>query len=237
MSERLTSGTESGSWPTPNTQDCEAAGSSKHPMLTHAARMGRTVKADGSGDMWPTPAASEGGSNGNAPGENGPRRPSLEGAARLWPTATAMDCIGSGSAGYSTESGRRPGTTLTDAANGLWVTPTTRDWKGSSAAQGTRGTPENPVGVNLPTQVHRVDGPPVPESRSTDGKPPDWGTPTAHDRTHTPRPVHHGTQLANQVRGQLNPAWVAQLQGLPDGWLDLDPAEVEALFGARNSKR
>jgi hypothetical protein len=26
-----------------------------------------------------------------------------------------------------------------------------------------------------------------------------WATPTAHPRTHTPRPVHHGMQLANQV--------------------------------------
>jgi hypothetical protein len=26
-----------------------------------------------------------------------------------------------------------------------------------------------------------------------------WGTPTAHERTHTPRDVHHGVQLANQA--------------------------------------
>lgn len=37
-------------------------------------------------------------------------------AARLWPTATTGDANGSGSAGYSTESGRSEGTTLTDAA-------------------------------------------------------------------------------------------------------------------------
>ena len=41
----------------------------------------------------------------------------LAGAVLLWPTSTAMDSRASGAAGYSTESGRHPGTTLTDAAN------------------------------------------------------------------------------------------------------------------------
>jgi len=37
----------------------------------------------------------------------------------LWPTPTAMDSIGSGAAGYSTDSGRHTGLTLTDAVR-LW---------------------------------------------------------------------------------------------------------------------
>jgi len=28
--------------------------------------------------------------------------------------------------------------------------------------------------------------------------------------------------LAIRYQGQLNPAWVAQLMGFPEGWLDLD---------------
>ena len=33
-----------------------------------------------------------------------------------------------------------------------------------------------------------------------------WGTPTAHPRTHTPRQVHHGKQLANQVAQLMSSA-------------------------------
>ena len=49
-----------------------------------------------------------------------------------------------------------------------------------------------------------------------------WPTPTSHPRTHSPRPVHHGKQLANEVGGQLNPDWVEWLMGLPLGWTRLD---------------
>jgi len=46
-----------------------------------------------------------------------------EAASRfLWPTATSGDAGSFGAAGYSTESGRHSGTTLTDAAK-LWPTP------------------------------------------------------------------------------------------------------------------
>ncbi len=45
-----------------------------------------------------------------------------------------------------------------------------------------------------------------------------WATPTAHPRTHTPRKVDHGEQLANQVGGSLNPTWVELLMGFPAGW-------------------
>ncbi len=40
-----------------------------------------------------------------------------------WPTPTAQDSASSGAAGYSTESGRHSGTTLTDAAVRQWPTP------------------------------------------------------------------------------------------------------------------
>jgi hypothetical protein len=80
------------------------------------------------GQLWPTPDASaandgedvagwearrerekEKGQNGNGFGTP------LAMAVRTWPTPTAGDSQDSGSAGYSTESGRHSGTTLTDA--------------------------------------------------------------------------------------------------------------------------
>lgn len=44
----------------------------------------------------------------------------------LWPTVTAQDSRGSGSADYSTESGRHSGTTLSDATK-VWPSPTGYD--------------------------------------------------------------------------------------------------------------
>lgn len=43
-------------------------------------------------------------------------------AVRTWPTATSTDHKASGAVGYSTESGRHSGTTLTDAAVRYWPT-------------------------------------------------------------------------------------------------------------------
>ena len=44
---------------------------------------------------------------------------------RMFPTPTAGDAKMSGAAGYSTESGRHSGTTLTDAVLRMWPTPKT----------------------------------------------------------------------------------------------------------------
>jgi hypothetical protein len=49
-----------------------------------------------------------------------------------WPTPTRQDQASSGAAGYSTESGRHSGTTLTHAARMTgWATPQAQDWKGA----------------------------------------------------------------------------------------------------------
>jgi hypothetical protein len=65
------------------------------------------------------------------------------------------------------------------------------------------------------------------------------GTPTAHPRTHTPRPVHPvkgGKQLANQVGGRLNPEWVEHLMGYPIGWTHIDSADL-AMPSSRKSRK
>lgn len=63
-----------------------------------------------------------------------------------WPTPTAGDAKASGAAGYSTESGRHAGTTLTDAVNGMWATPVASDEKGPTGAGRTsrRKSPQVP---------------------------------------------------------------------------------------------
>lgn len=171
----------------------------------------------------------------------------LAGSVKLWPTATAGDAKASGAAGYSTESGRHSGTTLTDAAvRGLWPTP--------------HGMQVECAGLA------------VPESHSTPGKPQDWPTPNAADaiggkgprigmsntgrmpdgskatvnlraaivlkdaefldrfatsiRDEIHRANRHGAPDSHgkaPIRGSLNPRWVAQLMGFPVDWLDSHP--------------
>jgi hypothetical protein len=62
----------------------------------------------------------------------------------------------------------------------------------------------------------------------------EWATPTAHPRTHTPRQVHHGEQLANQIGGPLNPRWVEWLMGFPVGWTSSDALVTPSSRRSRN---
>lgn len=97
------------------------------------------------------------------------------------------------------------------------------------------------------------DGPPDPASPSTSGKPRDWCTPVAQPANGTPEDflrrkresVARGnsmgiciSDLNMQVqqaegKGSLNPAWVSQLQGFPDGWLDLPDEVLSRLLETR----
>jgi hypothetical protein len=79
-----------------------------------------------------------------------------------------------------TTSGRRTG----GSESGSWPTATVQDCHGH--AQLSRDpTPGQTGGTTLPGAVIDAEGL--------------WATATAHPRTHSPRPVHHGEQLANQV--------------------------------------
>ena len=100
-------------------------------------------------------------------------------AVRLWPTPTTQDSAASGSAGYSTESGRHAGTTLTDAtARRVWATP--RNNTGPSTDHqhlSIDGQVRTATGKLNPTWVCALmgfpmdwfDGLPDPEPRNTTG--------------------------------------------------------------------
>jgi hypothetical protein len=94
---------------------------------------------------------------------------------------------------------------LATAVRRRWPTPTARDWKDGSYC------PNVPINGLLGRAV--------------------WATPTAHPRTHPPRKVDHGEQLANQVGGALNPTWVEWLMGFPLGWTDCGDS------GTRSSRK
>ena len=112
---------------------------------------------------WPTPSATPYGHQ-QSPSPGTAVRPSLQTLAASWPTPTATDAKGSGSAGYSTASGRHSGVTLTDAAVRQWPTPRASDGaKGGpnqTAARDERdnrgsGTPHGRHSDSLPVQVRR----------------------------------------------------------------------------------
>jgi hypothetical protein len=69
---------------------------------------------------------------------------------RMWPTLTAGDSKASGSASYSTESGRHSGTTLTDAVVRL-PTPNATDYKGPSTRSQGKERPRSDD--DLPTRI------------------------------------------------------------------------------------
>lgn len=155
-------------------------------------------------------------------------RPTAETAysLSLWPTATATDSKASGAAGYSTDSGRHSGTTLTDAAVRLaeWPTPTAQVYGNN------RGGAAGRVG-------------PVRHSLDSLGR--QWATPTARDwrsEVATQSPAHspplgrqvlqtptdgaNGSPEAAPPR-QLCVRFVELLMGFPIGWSDSGPIDSE----------
>ncbi len=148
----------------------------------------------------------------------------------FWPTATAGDAANAANdtAGRTEESRERnhSGETLVDAVK-LWQTPQTPAG-GGKIRGGGRGDE-----ALLPGQAELWATPSA--SVANDGEGPEtflaraeelkakgingngagmpltvqsglWATPTSHERTHTPRPVDHGEQLANQVDLWMTPA-------------------------------
>lgn len=146
-------------------------------------------------------------------------RPTAEIASGLWPTATSLAPAKDG----NNEAGNSAGlVAIRKIAMSAWPTPTSRDHKD---------------GVYCPNvKISGLLGRAV------------WATPTAHERTHTPRRVHHGEQLANQAAGlppngwpaemgkpgALNPAFVCWLMGFPPEWESCAPT---AMPSSRKSRR
>ena len=100
---------------------------------------------------------------------------------------------------------------------GNWPTPTTRDHK-DGTAQSCQNVPVNGL---LGRAVHSTPGKPLAS----------WKTPHGMAGVDATGKQGAGGEFDKQVRqtegvlgkkssAKLNPEWVRQLQGLPDGWLD-----------------
>jgi hypothetical protein len=202
---------------------------------------------------WPTPTARLGDDRRGVPsastaqGRLDTGRRNLDDAvAAHWSTPTSTDAKASGSAGYSTESGRHAGTTLTDAAvraqASAWPTPAARDWKGQDIPSRTGGAS---LGHAVQTGIFRhgpqdqqTETPGPPSSPGGRGSLPLWPTPTTDEATgylsganrDTWRPtlagavlgltpeLHSATRQRKPAGARLNPDFVDWLQGWPPGW-------------------
>lgn len=213
----------------------------------------------GLSDDWLTPRTTEDGTTTEAfqarmlrAGARAHQFPDLRHQAEAWPTPRTLmggpESAERKQALGRTESG---GGDLQSAVQARdWFTPQGRDWKDTGPSQGNRKD------INLGVQAHRCAGPPVPESRSTSGKRRDWSTPDASSNRKSARAmmpsVNNGrrsgggqssppgleqqAEIQARGKGQLNPAWVTQLQGLPDGWLDLPDAMLSRLSATRTRR-
>jgi len=171
-------------------------------------------------------------------------RPTNESASLSWPTPTATDAKGSGSAAYSTESGRHSGVTLTDAAVRNWPTPRASDGDKGGPNQTQKGVPslvalersglwETPAAG----QFNYSESPESFEARSAEllarGSRPlgvnlgqqaqRWATPAARDH----RDNHGGGGLSH---GRYSDSLPVQVRRGTPGMV-LNPAFVESLMG------
>jgi hypothetical protein len=109
----------------------------------------------------------------------------------------------------------------------LWLTPQHSEYKGQSQ----RG--HDAPGDRLTNMVSLTDGPQAPDSLNTSGKNQGlWCTPNVGMiRAENCNYAEHGqNHLIQDVRGhgskslKLNPDWVEQLMGVPNGWTRIDEA-------------
>ncbi len=150
-----------------------------------------------------------------------------------WPTATVGDSMGTRNATANrTKGGHHSGTTLTDAIT-IWPTPTAHLSKeGAYPAEFTRNT------ISLTAMAQPIENWPTPttaeagkiSNRPNKGQIGLSNHPSIQGEcTREPLNKSRGGQqdqdrssTIGKSQGQLNPAWVEQLMGLPLGWTDLD---------------
>ena len=235
----------------PRADACPEDGGPRHSIgesggsLDHALRAGRGIAGEGDAGRgesrgWTAACAAVGGASGAV--ADATHRGQRTGGQSSRDT------------GHVDENGNGPhgdgGLDLRTAVQAAqWPTPAARDWRSDAGQQadqdqyGTRGMP-------LPRVAWRCAGPPAPASPNMSGSSRDWSTPNVpnggrkpkggmNETGMTPDGKKRQVGLQNQLgasAGQLNPAWVAQLQGLPDDWLDLPDAVLSRLLATRTRR-
>jgi len=233
-------------WPTPSANDDKALGHATpghSPQLRHLPELlagppgPASPSTDGKRQDWPTPAQGMGQQSEYYLRGN----PTLIGAARAdWPTPRAENSEQTGAHGATPD-------TLTSAAR-QWPTPHGMATDGAPRMQGPTGNELGRAVTRqewpTPNAALADGGHGVRDCTAT-GKKPDgskasvdlsdmvkresWPTATARDvkgATGAPSQEaqrakgHARSILADKVgKGSLNPLWVSQLMGYPDGWV------------------
>jgi hypothetical protein len=205
-------------------------------------RSGRPTEEAGYG-LWPTPAAAQGQQGENEP--DGKRGQTLIGAARGqdWMTPTVSEA--EHGHGYQNANGKDY-PTLTGQVGAApmrggteWATPnasvandgeTLESWLARRERTKQTAANGNGFGMQLTQQV-RMDWPTptVQDGENNAGASQfDRNTQPLNVRVLTAGPPAPESDSTNgKRRGFLNPAWVAQLMGYPDGWLDIEPQNLK----------
>jgi hypothetical protein len=235
-SARRTSDKDCGSWPTPDT----AQGRPASPeMVERRKAEGKktTIRLSATANMasWPTPTRDEAG---GTPEQFLARKEKLDGKCGVsltalnlvaqtasWPTPTSQDAASSRAAGYSTQSGRHSGTTLTDAATvalASWATPRVAATRTGASAMNRQ---DSMSALSLEQQAEAAAGIVPREIRNL--------------RLEMQArlgfgPTSNGSHAATEKPGQLNPDFTRWLLGYRAEHLSCAPTEMPS---SRKSRR
>ncbi len=225
-------------WPPPRASENENRQTKPTPSQLSGTH-GRSLAAEA--NLWPTPTANEHKATGYQ-SRDGELRPSLRVAARMeWPTPAAADGTGGRvstqiDATGTRPDGRRSTVTLATAIRQEWPTPTVSG-NNNRAGTGEKSGDGLSVAVKQEWQTPlATDSNGSKRGRAAQGSMPlsqqvrDWPTPLAADASHkkaSPELMAEGgrplvEQISATQGGPLNPAWVSQLMGFPDGYLDVE---------------
>lgn len=171
--EPPTAASASSSWPTAAATD-------------HKGKSADPTKRNRTSDVaetrnWPTATSS----TTTGPGSQGRQGDNLQTAASTWPTPNASE------AEHMPHARREGDRTLTSTAK-QWMTPTSSLTNDAESPETFHARRERLAEKHGNGNGNGAGTPLTMQAK-------EWGTPTAHERSHSPRPVHHGVQLANQV--------------------------------------
>jgi len=190
-------------------------------------------RTDGNGcSVWPSPDANHSSrSNGFGGFVN------IREKASQWPTPAANDDNKSVEAHLAMKQ-RMPGgprNTITSLQVATKAWPTPRAEMDSGKHRGETDTLHS-AGKNWSSPSSHDGRRPGHEQDSKQGAnlkrdAEQWGTPNAHERTHTSRKVDHGIQLATQASGHPDPPTIGETSQADTGPRSLNPNFVEWLMG------
>jgi hypothetical protein len=161
----------------------------------------------------------------------GSEPPIFAGGCSSWRSPTSWDWNGPSAQSWRDRATGDPAPTLPDQLVN-WQTPTATDAKGRTYTypRGDRTKRSLTLAgqARCPSLSRLVRKTPhgSESSKGGPGSPLLWGTPTSHVRSHSPRKVAHGKQLANQAQARLSPLFVEWLMGFPIGWTGSAPLEM-----------